>query len=160
MMGVLAGKNAVTSLKERSKTSYNLSESACYCSKLTSPCDNYNFTNTIAISDKTTDVVQALLSLTERCFNLANEMIHSIGVTSPSPLTLLRIINQAQPLFKEGGHIDFNLSVSLQRMCIHGVRALKVQIGEPFCIQETLETTTSSNYQSNSLDLPQCSHAK
>ena len=138
MMGVLAGKNAVTSLKERSKTSYNLSESACYCSKLTSPCDNYNFTNTIAISDKTTDVVQALLSLTERCFNLANEMIHSIGVTSPSPLTLLRIINQAQPLFKEGGHIDFNLSVSLQRMCIHGVRALKIQIGEPFCIQETL----------------------
>ena len=75
----------------------------------------------IAISDKTTDVVQALLSLTERCFNLANEMIHSIGVTSPSPLTLLRIINQAQPLFKEGGHIDFNLSVSLQRMRIHGV---------------------------------------
>ena len=81
----------------------------------------------LAISDKTPDVVQALLSLTERCFNLANEMFHSIGVTSPSPLTLLRIIHQAQPLFKGGGHIDFlNLSVSMQR--IHSVRALEIQI--------------------------------
>ena len=69
----------------------------------------------LAISGETADVVQALLSLTERCFNLKDE-INSIGVTSPSPLTLLRIIHQAQPLFKEGGRIDFNLSVSLQRI--------------------------------------------
>ena len=61
----------------------------------------------LAISAKTTDVVQALLSLTERCFNLTNEVIHYIGVTSPSPLTMLRIIHQAQQLFKEGGDINF-----------------------------------------------------
>lgn len=62
---------------------------------------------TLLTIDETTEVVQALLSLTERCFNPTKEIIHSIGVTSPSPLTLLRIIHQAQPLFKGGGHIEF-----------------------------------------------------
>lgn len=62
---------------------------------------------TLLTLDKGTDVVQALLRLTERCFNLSKEVIHSFGVTSPSPLTLLRIIHQAQPLFKGGGHINF-----------------------------------------------------
>ncbi|XP_022803180.1 uncharacterized protein LOC111340581 isoform X1 [Stylophora pistillata] len=65
---------------------------------------------TLLTIDKATDVVQALLRLTERCFNLANEIIHYTGVTSPSPLTLLRIIHQAQPLFKGGGHINFKVS--------------------------------------------------
>ncbi|RMX52214.1 hypothetical protein pdam_00019209 [Pocillopora damicornis] len=64
---------------------------------------------TLLTIDKTPDVVQALLSLTERCFNLANEMFHSIGVTSPSPLTLLRIIHQAQPLFKGGAAEIFDI---------------------------------------------------
>ena len=64
---------------------------------------NYFF----AILDKGTDVVQALLRLTERCFNLENEIMHCTDVTSTSPLTLLRIIHQAQPLFKGGGHIYF-----------------------------------------------------
>ncbi|XP_022803178.1 uncharacterized protein LOC111340580 isoform X2 [Stylophora pistillata] len=55
---------------------------------------------TLLTIDKATDVVQALLDLTERCFNLSNET--SIDLTLPSPLTLLRIIHQAQPLFKGG----------------------------------------------------------
>ncbi|XP_022795197.1 uncharacterized protein LOC111333838 [Stylophora pistillata] len=65
---------------------------------------------TLLTIDKATDVVQALMRLTERCFNLANEIIHYTGVTSPSPLTLLRIIHQAQPLFKGEGHINFKVS--------------------------------------------------
>ena len=60
---------------------------------------------TLAIADKTSDVVQALLRLAERCFNLLNETRQMFGVRSPSPLTLLRIIHQIQPLIKGGGYV-------------------------------------------------------
>lgn len=60
---------------------------------------------TVLTIDKTSDVVQALLRLAERCFNLLNETRQMFGVRSPSPLTLLRIIHQIQPLIKGGGYV-------------------------------------------------------
>ena len=47
-MGVLTRKSGDTlsRLAKRATTSSSLSADACYCSKLTSPCDNCNFTNT------------------------------------------------------------------------------------------------------------------
>jgi len=62
---------------------------------------------TLAIADKSSDVAQALLRLAERCFNLLNETRQKFGVQSPSPLTLLRIIHQIQPLVKGGGYVEF-----------------------------------------------------
>jgi len=62
---------------------------------------------TVLTIDKSSDVAQALLRLAERCFNLLNETRQKFGVQSPSPLTLLRIIHQIQPLVKGGGYVEF-----------------------------------------------------
>ena len=72
---------------------------------------------TFTIADEAGDIVQALLRVAERCFNLLNEppilsrqqtIITSqlYGVTLSSPLTFLRIIHQLQPLFKGGGYVE------------------------------------------------------
>ena len=52
------------------------------------------------------DVVQALLRLAERCFNLFNEPDSRSGITMSSPLTFLRIVRQIQRLVRGGGKTD------------------------------------------------------
>lgn len=74
-----------------------------------------NLRSVSKIADKTSDVVQGLFRLAERCFDLLNEETKPLvdgqhflasqvyGATLSSPLTLLRIIHQIQPVIKGGG---------------------------------------------------------
>lgn len=74
-----------------------------------------NLRSVSKIADKTSDVVQGLSRLAERCFDLLNEQTKQLvdgqhllvsqvfGATLSSPLTLLRIIHQIQPVIKGGG---------------------------------------------------------
>ncbi|PFX17637.1 hypothetical protein AWC38_SpisGene18024 [Stylophora pistillata] len=75
--------------------------------------------------DKTSDVVQGLFRLAERCFDLLNEQTKPLvdgqtfigsqvyGTTLSSPLTFLRIIHQIQPLVKGGADRLFELLETL-----------------------------------------------
>ena len=53
--------------------------------------------------DESSDIIQALRRLAERCFNLVGEMHFVHGAILPSPLTLLRIMQQLQPFIDGGG---------------------------------------------------------
>ncbi|KAL9951373.1 hypothetical protein ACROYT_G044026 [Oculina patagonica] len=65
---------------------------------------------TMLTVDKTSEAVQALVRLAERCFDLLNQEADQVlGVTLSSPLTFLRIIHQIQPLFKGGATQIFEL---------------------------------------------------
>lgn len=66
---------------------------------------------TFSVTDRTSDLLQALLRLAERCFNLLNYHTDQVsGVTLSSPITFLRIMHQIQPLFKGGGYVEFFLT--------------------------------------------------
>ena len=56
-----------------------------------------------AIAGENGDIIDALLCLAERCFNVSKETDSTYGATVSSPLTFLRIIHQINPLFRGGG---------------------------------------------------------
>lgn len=56
-----------------------------------------------AIAGENGDIIDALLRLAERCFNISKETDSTYGATVSSPLTFLRIIHQINPLFRGGG---------------------------------------------------------
>ena len=56
-----------------------------------------------AIAGENGDIIDALLCLAERCFNISKEIDSAYGATVSSPLTFLRIIHQINPLFRGGG---------------------------------------------------------
>lgn len=74
-----------------------------------------NLRSVSKIADKASDIVEGLFRLAERCFDLLNEQTKPLvdgqhflasqvyGATLSSPLTLLRIIHQIQPVVKGGG---------------------------------------------------------
>ena len=55
----------------------------------------------VLIADRTSDLLQALLRLAERCFHLLNQRM--LSNTLSSPLTFLRIIHQIGPILEGGG---------------------------------------------------------
>ena len=55
------------------------------------------------IAGENGDIIDALLCLAERCFNISKEIDITYGATVSSPLTFLRIIHQIHPLFRGGG---------------------------------------------------------
>ncbi|XP_020627256.1 uncharacterized protein LOC110064535 [Orbicella faveolata] len=65
---------------------------------------------TMVTIDRTSDVLQALLRLAERCFNLLQQRFSRLlGATLSSPLTFLRIIHQIGPILKGGATQIFDL---------------------------------------------------
>ena len=53
---------------------------------------------------KNSDILEGLLVLLERCFNLPNITDAKVyGATLSSPLTFLRIVYQIQPIISGGG---------------------------------------------------------
>ncbi|KXJ13390.1 hypothetical protein AC249_AIPGENE11907 [Exaiptasia diaphana] len=61
----------------------------------------------LTLTSKESDIITALWYLTERCFNLIEELHFGqrYGASLSSPLTLLRIIHQMGPLIQGGGSV-------------------------------------------------------
>ena len=67
-----------------------------------------------AIAGENGDIIDALLCLAERCFNVSKETDSTYGATVSSPLTFLRIIHQLHSLFRGGGKNYFLEKCNMQ----------------------------------------------